>query len=621
MNRCRRSAGVFVVWSVIGSSCWGVTRSWGWGRCCGLEVGPGLRAVRNLEPDESVEDVEHRAEQVEEAEGEVGSCGDAEHAGDVGAAGVPGHQYRGHGSGVLHGAGQDLWCQPTLGELTAEHPRGKDVGYVLVTGDHVQADPAGVDRRDQRPASPGARHDRQQQTLQEAGVLHDRGERECPQYQPDRGQKARHPAAREQLVDRFDTGVADEPGRHRLIDGLDRGRDRPEARVVHEGLDGVPLRERRQDACEQRRPQDGKERGELQDREDHQQQQRQQVPERDVERLRQRLTSRIRADRGVRVCVQTEEEEDDQADTEGRTRSPEHVAHMLTHAQPTADELGDQDGRLRERRHLVAEVGAADDRSGGDGVVEAHHVGHPDEGDTEGADRGPGAPGHHPHQGTDDGRREVEPRRADQPDPVVDDGRDGPGHVPGADQRADRQQDEDRSDGRGDSTDGRVRDASDGVPVLEGHQAGERRTEEQRHLERAVGGVDPEQDNGQSQQPDQHDNRQHRVQHARRARTRVAVRERRGAGRAGHRAPSALTFQRESAHPALSAHVLTMMMLGTPSPDEQPHDKQYQHQHDQPTSNSTVHHTHLTPERGRRGSARTDRRRHVPGCARTRRRS
>src|SRR5512132_1262109 len=64
-------------------------------------VTPRCGGVRDLEPNEAVHDVEHRAEEVEEAEREVGGGRDAEDPGDVGAAGVPRDQHRGHRPGVL----------------------------------------------------------------------------------------------------------------------------------------------------------------------------------------------------------------------------------------------------------------------------------------------------------------------------------------------------------------------------------------------------------------------------------------------------------------------------------------------------------------------------------------
>ena len=230
------------------------------------------------------------------------------------------------------------------------------------------------------------------------------------------------------------------------------------------------------------------------------------------------VASRVGADLGLRIRVQPEHHEDDEADAQRRSRGPEHVPDVLPHAQPTADELGDEDGRLGKRRHLVAEVGAADDRTGGDGLVEAHHPRHRDEGDTEGAGGGPGAAGHHAHEGTHDRGGQVEPGRAHQPDPVVHDRRDGPGHVPGPDQRTDRQQDEDGADRGRDAPDRGVRDAGDRVAVLERHQARERGAQQECHLERPVGGVDPEQGDGERQERDQHDDRQQRVQQRRRSR-------------------------------------------------------------------------------------------------------
>ena len=94
-----------------------------------------------------------------------------------------------------------------------------------------------------------------------------------------------------------------------------------------------------------------------------------------------------------------------------------------------------------------------------------------------------------PTSGADGGRGEVEPARADQPDAVVDDGRDGAGHVPGADQGADGEQDEHRAHRGRHAADGRVGDRRDRVAVLEGDQARERRAEQQRDLERPVGGA------------------------------------------------------------------------------------------------------------------------------------
>ena len=139
-------------------------------------------------------------------------------------------------------------------------------------------------------------------------------------------------------------------------------------------------------------------------------------------------------------------------------RRPEHVPDVLAGRQAAADELRHEDRRLRERRHLVAEVGAADHRSGGRRLRQAHHLGHPDEGDAERSRRRPRAAGDHADDGADRRRGQEEDRRVEQPDAVVDDRRDRARHVPGADQRADREQDEDRAHRRRDAADRSVGD-------------------------------------------------------------------------------------------------------------------------------------------------------------------
>ena len=228
----------------------------------------------------------------------------------------------------------------------------------------------------------------------------------------------------------------------------------------------------------------------------------------------QRLASLVGADLGVGVGGAAEQEERDQADRQRGTGRPDHVPYVLPDRQAATDELRRQDRGLRQRRHLVAEVGPADDRSGGDRLVQAEHVAHSDERDAQGPRRRPRAAGHHAHDGAHQGRRDVEPARADDPDAVVDDGGDGPGHVPGADQGTDRQQDEDGAHRDGHATHGRLGHRRDSVAVLEGDQAGERGAQQQRDLQRPVGGAHPEQDDRQGEQGDQDDDRQQGVEEA-----------------------------------------------------------------------------------------------------------
>jgi len=308
--------------------------------------------------------------------------------------------------------------------------------------------------------------------------------------------------------------VADEAGRHGGEVGLNGGRDRPELRLIDEGGDRCPLGEGSQDPGQQRRPEDGQERRVLQDGGHDEEREREQVEGRDVECRAERVLGRLGADGALRLGVQPEEEEEHEADPERRAGRPDHVPDVLPGGEAAADQLRDQDGGLRQGGHLVAEVRAADHRPGGDRLLQAQHLGHADEGDAEGARGGPGAAGDHAHQGADRCGGDVEPARAHQPDPVGHHRRDRAGHVPGADQRPHGEQDEDRPHGRGDAPDRRVTNGGDGVAVLERDQAGERGAEEQGHLQRPVGRVDPEECDREGEQADQDNDGKERVEQA-----------------------------------------------------------------------------------------------------------
>ena len=130
----------------------------------------------------------------------------------------------------------------------------------------------------------------------------------------------------------------------------------------------------------------------------------------------------------------------------------------------------------------------------------------------------PRTAGDHADDRADRRRRHEEHARIEQPDAVVDDGRDGAGHIPGADQGADRQQDEDRAHGGAHPADRRLGQRRRRVAVLERDQARERSAEHQRDLQRPIGRADPEGRDRERDQQDQDDDRQDRVEHARRPR-------------------------------------------------------------------------------------------------------
>ena len=202
-------------------------------------------------------------------------------------------------------------------------------------------------------------------------------------------------------------------------------------------------------------------------------------------------------------------------------------------------------------------------------------------------------PGHHAHEGADRGGGEVEPARADQPDAVVDDGGDGSGHVPGADQRADREQDEHRPHRGGHPAHGRLGDRGDRVAVLEGDQARERGAEQQRHLERPVGGAHPEQPDRQREQTDQDDDRQQGVEQAGWSR----------AARSG-RARSPWRPQRPATTVARGperADLVAAVVRIAARPAEQAHDEHGRHGGDDPADRGAHRPTPLTAGPGAAG--------------------
>ena len=175
-----------------------------------------------------------------------------------------------------------------------------------------------------------------------------------------------------------------------------------------------------------------------------------------------------------RLLDDAEHEEDDERHDERRGDRPQHPADVLADGD-AADDARHEDGRLRQRRHLVAHVGPGDDGAGGDRRRHAEDRGHPDEGHAERARRRPRAPGDRPDGGADHRDGGVEDRRSQHRDPVGHDGRDRPGHVPRADQGADGEEDEDRTHRRRDPADGGVAERRDPMAVLEGDEGGERR--------------------------------------------------------------------------------------------------------------------------------------------------
>ena len=162
-----------------------------------------------------------------------------------------------------------------------------------------------------------------------------------------------------------------------------------------------------------------------------------------------------------------------------------------------------QVGRLRQRRHLVTEIRPGDHRAGSDGHVQAETPGDGHECDADGAHHGPRTAHRHGDDRTQNRRDGIEDHGIQEPNPPVGQRRDGAGHVPGADQRAHREEDEDGAHGRTDAVDRGLGQIGDRVAVEVAHLGGQGSRQQQRHLDRASDRVLPVQLDGQGQSDDE----------------------------------------------------------------------------------------------------------------------
>ena len=133
-----------------------------------------------------------------------------------------------------------------------------------------------------------------------------------------------------------------------------------------------------------------------------------------------------------------------------------------------------QVGGVRQRRHLVAEIRAGDDRAGGDLRTQAQAEGDSHQADADGPRHGPRAPDRQGHQRAQQARGHVEHGGMQHLQAVTDHRRDRAGQHPRADQGPDREQDQHGADRNRDAVTYRLMDRAPAMTVLEGDSAGDR---------------------------------------------------------------------------------------------------------------------------------------------------
>ncbi len=172
--------------------------------------------------------------------------------------------------------------------------------------------------------------------------------------------------------------------------------------------------------------------------------------------------------------------EEDQREREARHGGPHHVPDV-------GEEIGARHrrrevGGIGERRDLVAEVGAGDDRPSREPEVQVLRGGDAHERHAHGSSGGPRATGGHGHERADHARRGVEHGGIQDLEPVVDHGRHHAAQDPGADHRAHHQQNQDRAHCQRDAVDDPSLDLLPCIPVPQPDDAGDGSAQHQRYL-------------------------------------------------------------------------------------------------------------------------------------------
>ncbi len=448
-------------------------------RGCGRRCRGGRGHAQHPDPGVRDGDRQQRAHDAEDRVGGVAPGGHAQRRSHVGAAAVPRDQRGRRRRRIADGARQHDRCEPPPLKRALEHPSRQHDGDVLVGGDDVGRDDRGHEGGDQRAVRFRLLDDRRDQPFQHAGLLHHPAERERGDDEPDRVQHAVHAAAGRQHVHRREARGRRVPARQREPDALEQRQ--PRRQVAGVGIPDHALG--RHDhgehaagerAEEDRRERRGPEQGEHDDHRERQEQHR-----RDVKRA----PDRVQLGGRVVVAGLAQQEEHPHGDRQRHQRGQRGLPEVRVEAD--AGGGGGEIGRVGERRRLVAEIGARDHRAGGDGRVEPHVDGDAHEADADRADDRPRAADAGRDDAADRAGGQVEVVRAEQLQPVVDHRHQRAAHRPGADQRADGEQDEDRADARGDAFRRRLAEGFERMAAAPADEKRQHRGNRERHLVRA----------------------------------------------------------------------------------------------------------------------------------------
>ena len=414
-------------------------------------------------------------------------------------AGVPGNENGGDGGGILGGAAQQARFVALATVGIAKHVGGQDDGDELIAGGGVEEQTRADGRGDEAETAAHMTQQQAGQTLNVATRHHRTAETHGADDEPDGVEHPRHAARRHQFVER---SVA---GRH--LGRTETGDEQPAHDVpIADGREQVRLQDQGQQPCHDRRGEERDERGHLTPDEHARQDGHQEGPERDVEGGVEAVGVLADVQLGARGGAQTCDEEDEERERDAGHGGDQHVADMAEEV--GARGRGGQNGRVAERRHLVAEVGTRDDGAGHPRLRHSEGVADAQQRHADGGNRRPRTAGQHADQRTDDAGGDEEELGRHELHTVVDERGHYPTHHPRARHHADEQQ---HDDGHTDAADGLLQAFLKNRPrhsvAQHGDADAEGRGHEERNLAATRQGVAAKQTDDHSQHSDEHHQR------------------------------------------------------------------------------------------------------------------
>ena len=392
-----------------------------------------MAVVVNPVPRGGHEQAHDGAEEVEEAVGEVGEGGYAEHGALRHAAGVPGHQHRGDGHGVLGAAAQQTALVAAAVVDALEHAAVEQNADVLVGYGQVEHEARA--HRGAHQAHPAAHHAHKElgDALHHAACRHRTAEAHGAHNEPDGGHHARHAPRGHQVVQhgvrRGQRGAAIEALHHAA----------QHVAAAHLGH-GLGLEHEAEAYCQQGGEEERDERWQAARYHHPREQWHEQQPRRHVEALGQCRAESLHLVAVGRFYAQPLDGEDGQRYEQRGRGGDEHVAYVLEERH--AHRTGSQHRGVGQGRHLVAEVCAANDGACYPSVGKALGASYAHQRNADGGHGGPRRARHDAHQCADDAARSQEDARPYHLHAVVDECGHHAAHHPRAAQCADEEQDD-----------------------------------------------------------------------------------------------------------------------------------------------------------------------------------